>query len=118
MREYPQPGERWQHTEGWTVTILRFIAPPVSVLMTASEFSREVVYRYDSDGHQTTSPLVWFDESYTRIAGAPRRDVQSAGGSGGFSPSALHPSVIFERWRERSERKPCEPDDSDYSHYL
>ncbi|EHL40210.1 hypothetical protein SEEM710_12973, partial [Salmonella enterica subsp. enterica serovar Montevideo str. ATCC BAA710] len=25
MRNYPQPGERWQHEHGWTVTIIRLM---------------------------------------------------------------------------------------------
>lgn len=33
MRSYPQPGERWQHERGWTVTIIRLIEASPSVAL-------------------------------------------------------------------------------------
>lgn len=118
MREYPQRGERWQHSQGWTVTVLRLSAAPFSVASVNPEFSHEVLYRYDSDGQVTSSPLAWFEENYTRLAGAPRRLSAPTGGSSGFSPFNLHPTVKYERWRERPARQPAEPDASHYSNYL
>ncbi|EJJ4358643.1 hypothetical protein VQ330_002093, partial [Salmonella enterica] len=49
MRNYPQPGERWQHEHGWTVTIIRLMEATPSVALVNPEFSREVLIRYDSD---------------------------------------------------------------------
>lgn len=97
MREYPQTGERWQHTLGWKVTILRLSAAPFRVASVNPEFSHEVLYRYDSDGQVTSSPLAWFEENYTRLDEAPRRVSTPTRGSGGFSPFNLHPSVKYER---------------------
>ncbi|MGF7225229.1 hypothetical protein FHW06_001290 [Pantoea agglomerans] len=61
MREYPQPGERWQHKQGWTVSIIRLTAAPFAVAAVNLEFSHEVLYRYDSDGRLTSGPLAWFE---------------------------------------------------------
>lgn len=118
MREYPQSGERWQHSQGWTVSILRFTDAPASVASVNPEFSHEVLYRYDSDGQVTSSPLAWFQENYTRLAGAPHRLTVPTGGSGGFSPFNLHPTVKYERWRERAAQQPAEPEDGHYSKFL
>lgn len=118
MRKYPQRGELWQHSQGWTVTVIRFTSLPVSAFTATPEFSQEVLYRYDSDGQVTSAPLAWFEESYTRVSEPPRRNAEIAGGQGGFSPLALHPSVQFERWRERVVQQPAEPDASHYSNYL
>ena len=49
MRSYPQPGERWQHERGWTVTIIRLIEASPSVALVNPEFSCEVLIRHDSD---------------------------------------------------------------------
>lgn len=118
MREYPQNGERWQHREGWTVIVLRLSAAPFSVAAANPEFSHEVLYRYDSDGQLTSSPLAWFEKNYTRICVAPRRATVPPGESGGFNPLNLHPSVTFSRWRERHEKKPPAKDAEHYSNFL
>lgn len=49
MRNYPQPGERWQHERGWTVTIIRLTEASPSVALVNPEFSCEVLIRHDSD---------------------------------------------------------------------
>ncbi|WP_262264907.1 hypothetical protein [Pantoea dispersa] len=118
MRKYPHSGERWQHEQGWTVTILRLSAAPFRVASLNPEFSHEVLYRYDSDGQVTSSPLAWFEKNYTRLNEAPCRVSAPTGGSGGFSPFNLHPSVKYERWRERAAQQPAEPDDCHYSKFL
>ncbi|MGK3422952.1 hypothetical protein ACSLND_17565 [Escherichia coli] len=43
MRNYPHPGERWQHERGWTVTIIRLIEASPSVALVNPEFSCEVL---------------------------------------------------------------------------
>ncbi|WHS98827.1 MAG: hypothetical protein LZT29_01783 [Pantoea stewartii] len=118
MPDYPQHGERWQHSQGWTVTVLRLSAAPFSVACANPEFSHEVLYRYDSDGQVTSAPLAWFLESYTLKAASPRSDMSADGGHDGFSSLDLHPSVTFSRWREPVMHQPTEPDDGHYSNYL
>lgn len=118
MRDYPRSGERWQHTQGWTVTVLRLSAAPFKVASVNPEFSHEVLYRYDSDCQVTSSPLAWFEENYSRFAGASRCTTPPTGGNGGFSPFDLHPTVKYERWRERVAQQPASPDDSHYAHFL
>ena len=88
MRNYPHPGERWQHERGWTVTIIRLIEASPSVALVNPEFSCEVLIRHDSDNQLSSCPLT------------------------------LHPSVLFIRWRERSIRRSAEPDDGHYSKFL
>ncbi len=44
MRNYPQPGERWQHERGWTVTIIRLTEASPSVALVNPEFSCEVLF--------------------------------------------------------------------------
>ncbi len=64
MRNYPQPGERWQHVRGWTVTIIRLTEAPPSVALLNPEFSREVLIRHDSDNQLSSCPLAWFKQRY------------------------------------------------------
>jgi len=118
MPDFPQHGERWQHSQGWTVTVIRLSAAPFSVACANPEFSHEVLYRYDSDGQVTSAPLMWFLESYTFKAASPRADMSAYGEHNGFSPLGLHPSVTYRRWREPVMRQPAEPDDGHYSNYL
>ncbi|EAW5500056.1 hypothetical protein O7N56_003804 [Salmonella enterica] len=119
MRNYPQPGERWQHERGWTVTIIRLIEASPSVALVNPEFSCEVLIRHDSDNQLSSCPLAWFKQRYTRLFDAPpfKPSPAPAGGSGS-GPLTLHPSVVFTRWRERSIRRSAEPDDSHYSKFL
>lgn len=118
MREYPQPGERWQHKQGWTVSIIRLTAAPFTVTAINPEFSHEVLYRYDSDGLLTSGPLAWFEACYRRIAAPPRQQPATAGGEGGAGPLYLHPSVTFVRYRERLTNPRPEPDADHYSRFL
>ncbi|MBE4812454.1 MULTISPECIES: hypothetical protein [unclassified Enterobacter cloacae complex] len=119
MRNYPQPGERWQHERGWTVTIIRLIEASTSVALVNPEFSCEVLIRYDSDNKLSSCPLAWFEQQYTPLFDAPlfKPSPAPAGGSGS-GPLTLHPSVAFIRWRERSIRRSAEPDDKHYSKFL
>ncbi|HBV7299763.1 TPA: hypothetical protein MD486_005653, partial [Klebsiella pneumoniae] len=96
MRNYPQPGERWQHEHGWTVTIIRLMEATPSVALVNPEFSREVLIRYDSDNQISSCPLAWFEQRYTRLFDAPlfKPSPAPAGGSGS-GPLTLHPSVVF-----------------------
>ncbi len=71
MRNYPQPGERWQHERGWTVTIIRLIEASPSVALVNPEFSCEVLIRHDSDNQLSSCPLAWFEQRYTRLFDAP-----------------------------------------------
>jgi hypothetical protein len=71
MRNYPQPGERWQHERGWTVTIIRLIEASPSVALVNPEFSCEVLIRHDSDNKLSSCPLAWFEQRYTRLFDAP-----------------------------------------------
>lgn len=64
MRDYPQPGERWRHERGWTVTIIRLTEAPPSVALVNPEFSREVLIRHDSDNQLSSCPLAWFKQRY------------------------------------------------------
>ncbi|EQS84159.1 TPA: hypothetical protein ACP642_003475 [Escherichia coli] len=57
MRNYPHPGERWQHERGWTVTIIRLIEASPSVALVNPEFSCEVLIRHDSDNQLSSCPL-------------------------------------------------------------
>ncbi len=57
MRNYPHPGERWQHERGWTVTIIRLIEASPSVALVNPEFSCEVLIRHDSDNK--LFPALW-----------------------------------------------------------
>ena len=66
MRNYPHPGERWQHERGWTVTIIRLIEASPSVALVNPEFSCEVLIRHDSDNQLSSCPLAWFEQRYTR----------------------------------------------------
>ncbi|WP_261979063.1 hypothetical protein [Enterobacter ludwigii] len=75
MRSYPQPGERWQHERGWTVTIIRLIEASPSVALVNPEFSCEVLIRHDSDNKLSSCPLAWFQQHYTRLFDAPLYDV-------------------------------------------
>ena len=106
MRNYPQPGERWQHERGWTVTIIRLTEASPSVALVNPEFSCEVLIRHDSDNKLSSCPLAWFEQRYTRLFNAPL-----------FKPSPA-PSVLFIRWRERSIWRSAEPDDGHYSKFL
>ncbi|MCM7458881.1 hypothetical protein [Citrobacter sp. Res13-Sevr-PEB04-36] len=119
MRNYPQPGERWQHERGWTVTILRIIESSPSVALVNPEFSCEVLMRHESDNKISSCPLAWFEERYTRLFTAPflKRSFPPTDGSN-VGPFTLHPSVSFTRWRERCIRQPAEPDESHYSNFL
>lgn len=119
MRNYPQPGERWQHECGWTVTIIRLIEASPSVARVNPEFSFEVLIRYDSDKQFSSCPLAWFEQRYTRLFEAPLfKPSPAPAGSGGSGSLTLHPSVVFTRWRERSQRRSDEPDENHYSKFL
>lgn len=118
MREYPQPGERWQHKQGWTVSIIRLTAAPFAVAVANPEFSHEVLYRYDSDGQLTSGPLAWFEACYQRIAAAPRRLTNATGGKGGSGPLSLHPSVTFVRQRTTDISPRPTPGADHYSRFL
>lgn len=86
MRNYPQPGERWQHEHGWTVTIIRLMEATPSVALVNPEFSREVLIRYDSDNQISSCPLAWFEQRYTRLFDAPlfKPSPAPAGGSAAY----------------------------------
>lgn len=119
MRESPQHGERWKHQKGWTVIILRLSAAPHAVASANPEFSHEVLFRYECDGQLSSSPLAWFEKSYTRLCGAPRQVATPPDGDdGGFNPLRLHPSVTFTRWRAPSVPEAPAPDAGHYSHFL
>ncbi|HCB1414588.1 MULTISPECIES: hypothetical protein [Enterobacter cloacae complex] len=118
MPEYPQHDERWQHSQGWTVTVMGLSSAPFFVACANPEFDHEVLYRYDCDGQVTSAPLTWFLENYTLKAASPRSDMSAVGEHDGFSPLSLHPSVTYWRWREPVMRQPAEPDDGHYSNYL
>lgn len=84
MRNYPHPGERWQHERGWTVTIIRLIEASPSVALVNPEFSCEVLIRHDSDNQLSSCPLAWFEQRYTRLFDVPlfKPAPAPAGGSG------------------------------------
>ncbi len=84
MRNYPHPGERWQHERGWTVTIIRLIEASPSVALVNPEFSCEVLIRHDSDNKLSSCPLAWFEQRYTRLFDVPllKPAPAPAGGSG------------------------------------
>ncbi|EGL5449160.1 hypothetical protein V3I79_001382 [Salmonella enterica] len=104
MRNYPQPGERWQHERGWTITIIRLIEASPSVALVNPEFSCEVLIRHDSDNQLSSCPLAWFEQRYTRLFDAPLFKPSPApkGGSGSLT---LHPSVVFTRCRVKALRE-------------
>lgn len=119
MRSYPQPGERWQHERGWTVTIIKLMESSPSVALVNPEFSCEVLVRHDSDKQLSSCPLAWFKQRYTRLFEAPLFKPSPAPSDGNGSGSLmLHPSVVITRWRERSTRRSPEPDDNHYSKFL
>ena len=118
MREYPQSGERWKHRQGWTVIVLRLSAAPASVAAVNPEFSHEVLYRYGSDSQITSSPLAWFEESYTRISAAPRTVAAPSGEGSVFNPLSLHPSVKYTRWRDFNTERKSKLEEGHYSKFL
>lgn len=114
MHNYPRAGERWQHKNGWTVTILAVRTRRTDSGKIILEFQREVIYRYDSDDKVTESPLSWFMENYSFF----QIVIKKSSYSDNTTRAQLPASVPVIRWRERKPRQRPELDSDHYSNYL
>lgn len=114
MHNYPRSGERWQHKNGWTVTILAVRTRRIDSGKIILEFQREVVYRYDSDDKVTESPLSWFMENYSFFQVV----IKKVPYSDNTTRAQLPASVPVIRWRERKPRQQTELDSDHYSNFL
>lgn len=110
MRNYPQPGERWQHERGWMVIILSVLSRKKKISKFSHEFDYEVTYRYESDNQVTESPLPWFLEKYSYCQIRKVKDTPSG--------NTTRKRIPYSGWLTRKISDRPKSDQDNYSQYL
>ncbi len=112
MFNYPQTGERYQHSAGWTIYIFNVLFASEEIKRLNPEFSCEITFIYESSGKFSTMPWSWFSQSYRKIAGLyiHRYNGRSPLNTRSYTPS---------QWREHWAADNAERDNhDDYTQYL
>lgn len=117
MLNTPRRGDRFQHRDGWRVSVLKVKYYVQGELPVHPDFVREVCFIYESSGKYTEMPFSWFSEAYHKITSAPAYNSGEWVFNGDdYTLSARHSKEIPRKEILIEEDKTHSPDH--YSHFL